>query len=286
MAEQNPSNTGFSGPTSFDPAAVPVQPAATVMIVDDRPDLQVLLIKRNTKMVFAGGMWVFPGGRVDPGEADDFEPHCRGLTDADASAILSVESGGLAYWVAAIRENFEEVGLILGSYRDGRPVDTDGLVSDRRHLNQGQLKFLDMVLRHRLVLDASAIHYIAHWVTPLGSPRRFSARFFITRPPAGQTAQHDESETVDWAWMRPADALARFEAGEIVMMTPTIRMLRCLTGFEDAGQVMAAAGANLSAEQVRVQYRADGSYTVLLPGDPGYEDGDPKRESGWIKLRP
>ena len=108
----------------FDPVAVPIQPAATVMIVDDRPDLQVLLIKRNAKMVFAGGMWVFPGGRVDPGEADDFEPHCEGMNDAEASRIMGMESGGLAYWVAAIRENFEEVGLLLGQGRDGSPIDT------------------------------------------------------------------------------------------------------------------------------------------------------------------
>ena len=73
-------------PTDFDPNTVPIRPAATVMIVDDRPDLQVLLIERNANMTFAGGMWVFPGGAVDPGEADEFEPHCDGLDDAAASA--------------------------------------------------------------------------------------------------------------------------------------------------------------------------------------------------------
>lgn len=270
----------------FDPVAVPIQPAATVMIVDDRPDLQVLLIKRNAKMVFAGGMWVFPGGRVDPGEADDFEPHCEGMNDAEASRIMGMESGGLAYWVAAIRENFEEVGLLLGQGRDGSPIDTMKLEGDRDRLNSREANFLQIVRAHGLHLETSGVHYVAHWITPLGGPRRFSARFFVTRPPAGQIAQPDENETVGWDWMAPRKALERFDRGEITMMSPTVRMLRSLALFDSAEHVIEAATSNLPDERVRVNYLSDGDYTIVMPGEPGYEEGDEDKENGWVRLRP
>ena len=256
------------------------------MIVADRPDLQVLLTKRNSKMAFAGGMWVFPGGAVDPGEADDFEPHCEGLDDSSASAILGIETGGLAYWVAAIRENFEEVGLLLGRRRDGLAINHSDFAGDRDRLNQREGRFLDVVTRCELVLDTSAIHYVAHWVTPMGSPRRYSARFFVSRPPPGQVVHLDESETVGWAWMTPSMALERFESGQITMMTPTVRMLRSLALFDSADHVLQAASAHQSDERVRVYDRPDGSYTIVVPGEPGYDAGDAEKESGTIRLRP
>ena len=119
----------------YDPAAVKIRPAATVMIVADRPELEVLLIKRSSKMVFATGMWVFPGGAVDPGEADNFEPYCDGLDDAAASEILGIEHGGLAYWVAAIRENLEEAGLLLARRKDAEPLTSEMIATDHQQLS-------------------------------------------------------------------------------------------------------------------------------------------------------
>ena len=86
--------------------------------------------------------------------------------------------------------------------------------------------------------------------------------------------------------MSPQDALARFDAGDMVMMTPTVRMLRSLALFDSADAVLHAASAGLADEQCRVRYEADGSYTVVLPGDPGYEEGDPTVETGFVRLRP
>jgi len=270
----------------FDPAQVPIRPAATVMIVDDRPDLQVLMIERNAKMVFAGGMWVFPGGRVDPEDADEFERHCEGLDDAAASDLLGVESDGLAFWVAAIRENFEEAGLLLGRSRSGQPPAAEALAEERRRLHSGDTTFLDIVKAHDLVLDTHAVHYVAHWITPLGSPRRFSARFFVTHPPEGQNITHDESETVGWTWVSPKAALAAFERKEMVMMSPTVRMLRCLNLFDSAADIMAAASMNLSDERARVRYEPSGGYTIVLPGERGYDEADQEKENGWVRLRP
>jgi len=270
----------------FDPTKVPIRPAATVMIVDDRPDLQVLMIERNPKMVFAAGMWVFPGGRVDPEDADEFHTHCEGLDDAAASELLGVDTDGLAYWIAAIRENFEEAGLLLGRSAGARALPLTELAHERQRLHQREMTFLDIVKNHNLVLDTHAVHYVAHWITPIGGPRRFSARFFVTRPPVHQQVTHDESETVGWAWMSPKEALAAFDRKEMVMMTPTVRMLRCLNLFDSAEQVMACASMNLSDERARVLYEPDGSYTIVLPGESGYEGADQEKENGWVRLRP
>jgi 8-oxo-dGTP pyrophosphatase MutT (NUDIX family) len=276
----------MSSEKDFDPHAVVIRPAATVMIVDDRPELQVLMIERNARMVFAGGMWVFPGGAVDPGEADDFEHYCTGLDDHHASERLDLAEGGLAYWVAAIRENFEEAGLLLGRTRDDSAIDAKAFSHARSDLHDGRCTFLDIVKQYDLVLDTSAVHYVSRWITPLGSPRRFDARFFVSTPPDNQDVVHDENETVGWDWISPHEALARFERKEMVMMTPTVRMLRSLALFESAEEVMTAAAANLPDERARVRYDPDGNYTIVLPGDRGYDDGDTKRENGWVRLRP
>jgi 8-oxo-dGTP pyrophosphatase MutT (NUDIX family) len=270
----------------FDPDAVPVRPASTLMIVDDRPDLQVLMIRRNTRMVFAGGMWVFPGGAVDPGEADDFEPHCDGLTDDDASATLGIDDGGLAYWIAAIRENFEEAGLLLASRTDGRALEPRDLAASRERLHTEPGAFLGVVRDYGLRLHLRDMHYIAHWITPHGSPRRFTARFFLTRPPVGQVADHDGSETIDWDWVKPDEMLARHGAGEVQMMTPTVRMLRCLAAHGSAERIVEAARRGSDDQQVRVVYRPEGGYDIVLPGESGYDEGDREREFGWIRLPP
>jgi 8-oxo-dGTP pyrophosphatase MutT (NUDIX family) len=270
----------------FDPATVPVRPASTVMIIDDRPELEVLMMRRSTKMVFAGGMWVFPGGAVDPGEADEFEPHCDGLDDATASRTLGLDDGGLAYWVAAIRENFEEAGLLLAKRRDGGEVATADFAADRTELHAGRGSFGEFIRREDLVLTAPDMHYIAHWVTPMGAPRRFTARFFLTRPPAGQSVSHDETETIDWAWVAPADMLARHSRGELTMMSPTVRMLQTLAKFSSAKEALSAADSSSVDEEVRVVYRPDGSYHIVVPGEEGYGCADGDRETGWIRLRP
>jgi 8-oxo-dGTP pyrophosphatase MutT (NUDIX family) len=256
------------------------------MLVDDRPDLQVLMIERNARMTFAAGMWVFPGGAVDEGEADEFEPHCEGLDDAAASATLRLGHGGLAYWVAAIRENFEEAGLMLAVKREGGVVESAELADCRRELHAGDVSFLDVVRRHELLLDTSTMHYTARWITPLGGPRRFDARFFVTTPPAGQEPTHDELETVAWRWVSPAEAIARYERKEMVMMSPTVRMLRCLNLFGSAEEIIETASANLSDERARVRHEPDGRSTIVLPGERGYEDADEEKENGWVRLRP
>jgi hypothetical protein len=147
------------------------------------------------------------------------------------------------------------------------------------------MSFGEVITAEEVVLDAARIHYVAHWVTPLGSPRRFDTRFFLAAAPPGQVAAHDDTEVVHHEWVTPAAALARWHADEMAMMSPTARMLMCLTPFAVASDAVSAAALDLEPHQIRVR-RDEDAYHIMLPGDPGWEEGDPETEFGWIKLRP
>ena len=151
------------------PDVVPARPAATVLLVrdDDPSGVEVFVLRRTANAVFAADMYVFPGGRVDDVDhAAELEPYCDGLDDATASARLGIDKGGLAYWVAAVRECFEEAGVLLAHRRDGGPLVVDE--ADRKAVHAGELSMEQLCKRDDLVLDLSQIRYIAHWVTPVG----------------------------------------------------------------------------------------------------------------------
>ncbi len=268
----------------FVPEDVPIRPAATVMLVDDRPDLHVLMQRRAARHVFAPDMWVYPGGKVDPADAEDAAPHCDGLDDVEASRRLGIEWGGLAYWVAAVRECFEEAGVLFSSGGLDH-VDPERLAQRREALNHHDDDFVALIAEEGIRLDLGALHPVGHWITPMGTPRRFDTRFFVASFPAGQIAVHDDREAVDSAWLRPGDAVADWRAGKLSMISPTVRMMMCLQTFHDAAQVVAAAAAGYEPQAVRV-LRDEVVYEIMLPGDDGYEKGNPETEFGWVALRP
>lgn len=269
----------------YDPDDVEIRHAATVMLVDDLPDLHVLMLKRTAKVVFGSSNWVFPGGRVDPDDhLGDFDRVTSGLTDAEASQRLGVDSGGLAWWLAACRETLEECGMLLAANAPLDPADSErSVLAMRQRVQRNEGVFVDELVRHGFLIDATTIEEVARFITPLGPPRRFDARFFVARAPAGQTPRHDDSEIVDWEWVRPADALDRWRAGEFEMMSPTVRMVDCLSRYRSADEVMDAARLRSAYRRVRV-IDPDGEYRVVLPGEPGYEQADLEVESGWVRL--
>lgn len=231
---------------------VPVQPAATVMLVrdcDEYNDLEVFLLRRNVGSVFGGGMFVFPGGRVDPSDRHaSAEAACAGLTDATASQVLGLDCGGLAYWIAALRECFEEAGVLLArSIATGEEVHFGDVATHDRHaiarhlIHAGSVSLADFCEAEGLRLMTNEMRYVSHWATPRGSPRRFNTRFFIARNPQGQQPRHDRGETVESLWVRPTVALDRERRGELEMMTPTIASLQFLTQFRSA---LGAMGSN------------------------------------------
>jgi 8-oxo-dGTP pyrophosphatase MutT (NUDIX family) len=270
---------------------IPAKPAATVMVVRNAepdvsgrpgasepgatdPGVEVFVLRRTSGAAFGAGMFVFPGGRVDV--ADDgpaIEPYVDGMDDAVASRQLGIETGGLAFWVAAIRECFEESGLLLAAARSGGPPAPEP--ADRVAVHRGELSMIELCRKHDLVLDAGALRYVAHWVTPVGeTPRRFDTRFFLAAAPAGQHGVHDDAETVDSRWVRPADALRDAEQGELMMMPPTIANILFLDGCTDAAAALAKADAAGPPRRIHPKIRRDASGALVsfsMPVDPDYD---------------
>jgi len=274
----------------FDPETVPIRPAATVMLIDDRPDLQVYMLQRNANTVFAGGMWVFPGGAVDhQDDASYYKDIATHRTDAEASELMALPTGGLAYYMAAIRETFEEAGILLALHAEDEsplvisPEDTPRFNNYRDMLNAGEIELKTILENENLLADVGQMHYVARWITPLGSPRRFDARFFIARIPSNQIPQHDDNELVNSAWLTPHHILERIDREEMVLMTVTARMIRSLALFKSASQVIESAAQNLSDQRARVDSKTG---KITMPGEPGYDDGLTDVETGWVRLRP
>ncbi|WP_420451629.1 NUDIX hydrolase [Ilumatobacter sp.] len=261
----------------FDPTTVPIRTAATVMLVrdahDGEPGVEVFMLRRTGDAAFGAGMYVFPGGRVDDVDrADEIEPFCRGLDDADASRQLGIDAGGLAYWMAAIRECFEEAGILLAERRDGGTLD---LADDDRHaVHDGTLSMVELCRRDDLVMELATTQYVDHWITPAGEARRFDTRFFVTEAPEGQDGLHDEKETVDSLWIRPETALRRADDGELMMMPPTLKNLRWLAEHDTAGAAVEAGVAIERPAVVLPKLRVDDDGRVLgvaMPGDDDYD---------------
>jgi len=271
---------------AFDPTTVPVRPAATVMLVrDGDAGLEVFMLRRTLSAAFASGMYVFPGGRVDDADhAEELEVICDGLDDTSASGILQIEHGGLAYWVAAIRECFEEAGVLLAAEAVGRAgagevvrFDDDDVIARfetaRRAVHGGELSLSALCAQENLVLTTDGIHYVSHWITPVGESRRFDTRFFLARAPQAQEPLHDDHETIESLWVKPADAIARFHAGELGMFPPTLANLEFLAPFDTADDALAAAAVVGPPPAILPKLRidADGKVNgIALPSDADY----------------
>ena len=267
----------------FDPRTIPIRPAATVLLVRDAPrGMEVFMLRRTLSAVFASGMYVFPGGRVDDSDGTEaMSQCCSGRDDSEASALLRVPKGGLAYWVAAIRECFEEAGVLLATHNaTGNVVQfSDSSMADRftaaRHrIHDGDLSLIDLCHQEDLTLVTGDIHYVSNWITPLGERRRFDTKFFLARAPEAQDPLHDDKETIDSLWVRPEEALAKCDAGELAMLPPTIGNLRFLLehGSIDAAMAVAQKVGVPTPVQPRLRYDSDGKVTgVVMPWEQGYE---------------
>jgi 8-oxo-dGTP pyrophosphatase MutT (NUDIX family) len=223
------------------PASVAIRDAATVILVSDRPDLHVLVLERTGRAVFGPGATVFPGGAVDPDDAAAvLADRIIGLNDEMASVDQGITRGGLAFRVAALRECFEEAGILLARHAEtGELVDhDDALVSGRGQLNAGGLAFAELLAARNLVFDARELRVFSHWLTPLGAPRRYNTWFFVAAAPDGEEGTHDDNELVASDWVRPADALAQHAEGLIDLIFPTEMSLRALSHYDNAHDVL------------------------------------------------
>ncbi len=224
-----------------------IRKAATVLVVrQGESAIEVFMVQRPGRGAFPN-LHVFPGGKVDDG--DDRLGHlCHDLSDAAASKMLSVSAGGLRYYVAAVRECYEECGVLL-AYRDGalfQPADDaehrrfDGY---RNALTSGDLSLLDVAEREGLRFATDRVRYFSHWITPEPAPARFDTRFFVAAMPPGQRAEGHQRETVSGVWVTPARALADHDAGRWQMIHPTLTSLRTVANYDDVSALMAAVAA-------------------------------------------
>jgi 8-oxo-dGTP pyrophosphatase MutT (NUDIX family) len=251
-----------------------IRSAATVMLVRDAPDLEVFVLRRTAQAVFGPGATVFPGGAVDPADAAAVS-RVVGADETAASTELGLAEGGLARRVAAVRECLEEAGILLARSEQDHAFAAPR-AEWRDALNAGHATLAQVLEAERLVIDARDLRVFAHWLTPLGAPRRYDTWFFVARAPEGQDGAHDDSELVASEWVRPTDALRRHEHGEIELILPTMRSLAALARFRSVDALFAALDAVPRDEQERPLVVADASgERVLLPGD------EPRRATSW-----
>lgn len=261
-------------------ASVAPRPAATLILVRDSPEgLEVFMMQRTHKAAFVPGGYVFPGGALDAADNDAFFASCGGMDDALASGMLGVDAGGLAYLVAAIRECFEESGLLLARDRSGEMVKLAGQPEEleyaalRKRLAAAELDFADFCRSRHLVPAFDDLAYVAHWITPAGVPRRFDTRFFLAVAPGSQTPAHDDGETIAHEWLRPAEALSRHRAGELDMMFATVKTLELLDRFGNAQDLLQHVRSieSVPVNRPRVSTGIKGR-RVLLQGDHAYAE--------------
>jgi glyoxylase-like metal-dependent hydrolase (beta-lactamase superfamily II)/8-oxo-dGTP pyrophosphatase MutT (NUDIX family) len=257
------------------------RPAATLILVRDAgTGMEVFMIRRTQSAAFMGGAHVFPGGGVDASDASaELAAHCEGLDDAEASRMLGLEQGGLAYWAAAMRECFEEAGLLLAHDADGEYADLNQaqraqvFAQWRESVRAGRATLADLCREHRLRLAAGRMVYYSHWITQPGRPRRYDTRFFVAEAPSAQTPSHDNSETVDHVWIPPAEALERHRRGELTLVFPTIKTLESIARFNTAAALMefARSPRKMPTMAPRTASSREGN-KLLVPGDYAYAE--------------
>jgi 8-oxo-dGTP pyrophosphatase MutT (NUDIX family) len=193
---------------------------------------------------------------------------------------LGIASGGLAYWVACIRECFEEAGVLLARHESTGDVvrfDDDATAKrfeeERENIHDGSVALLDLCKREGLRLTTDDIHYVSHWITPMGEKRRFDTRFFIARAPQAQEPLHDDGETIESFWISPQEAIERAHEKDLMLMPPTKANIEFLLPYKTADEVLEAAAQVGMPQTILPKLKIDSDGRVVgiaMPGDPEY----------------
>jgi 8-oxo-dGTP pyrophosphatase MutT (NUDIX family) len=249
---------------------VPCVPAATILLVRDSSDgLEVFMVERHHKIDFATGALVFPGGKVDPADNDPtLAAHCQGAE--------GLEDAARAMRIGAIRETFEEAGVLLARPRgESELVSADRLrrieTAHRDALNAGERTMTELVVKEDLVLATDLLVHFAHWITPSFMPKRFDTDFFLVPAPADHLAVHDGGESVDSVWTTPAAAVAAADSGERTVIFPTLMNVKKLGLSATVAEAIQSAECQpVVTVFPRIEDR-DGERWMVLPAEAGYE---------------
>lgn len=252
-------------------------PSASVVLVRDADEndgvgFEVLMVRRHRNTSF-GSADAFPGGTVcaDDGRVDDF---CTGVDSDAANRRLGTRSAGLDFYSAAIRELFEETGVLLAR---GYSLPDRNLADQRVALARGELSWSRFLEDHELILDTGALQYVSHWEAPLDFPPRFSTRFFVAEMPRDQHVRHDGRELVDSRWVSPSRALQLGREGKLNLPFPTMKNLEALMDFRNRRELMQWARSrwqNGVRKMRGVVVEEDGMRRIVLPGEPGYPEDE------------
>lgn len=244
--------------------------SATVLIVRDAAEMEVLMVKRHYQIDFAAGALVFPGGKANDEDAD---PAWDALTDGDYGPVQQDAR------IAAVREVFEESGLILARPKEARGTDADLVGPDvadrlapfRQAVDRQEKSFLELIRENDLVLALDSLVPFGHWITPIMMPKRFDTYFYLAPAPATQLASHDGRETTDSMWISAAKALEMEASGEATIIFPTRMNLRKLATAESVAAAKRDFGAETVITVLPEMTKDDtGTPCLRIPEVPGY----------------
>lgn len=262
--------------------ATPKKATTVILLRECAPEgFEVFLLKRHEKSSFMGGNFVYPGGKVDREDGSlELCSYSRGITFEDAHPIfgrtLSPEES-FAYWIAGIRELFEESGILLAYDHDGNPFeykneeDRRRFIDYRDQLQKGKMTICQIAKESNILLALDQLYYYAHWITPEARSERFDTRFFLARHPEGQEASYDQKETIEGIWLSPQRALEENLNRKIALSPPTLKTLEDLSWFKSIEEVF----NSLKGKEIRpilpILTKITGDPIIVFLWDPDYE---------------
>jgi 8-oxo-dGTP pyrophosphatase MutT (NUDIX family) len=263
--------------------AVTPLPAATIILLRDCMDenFEVFLMQRDKQQAFMGGAYVFPGGRMDANDCETaLAGFILGVSPSEARTILNEpeldDKTALGLYLCAIRETFEESGVLLAQRVSGGKLDFSNdetmarFARYRRQLHDSEITLLQFAIQEDIRFQLNQIIPYSHWITPEVESKRFDTRFFIARMPTGQAPIHDALEMTGSTWMTPAEALDRHKTGEILLMPPTLKTLEELADFSSIDLVFSATCRKQIQPILPQAFFEDKGFGVKLPHDPEY----------------
>jgi len=262
--------------------AMPKKAATVILLRNKEPEgFDVFLLKRHEKSSFMGGNFVYPGGRVDRDDGSlEICSLSKGMKLEEAQKILKgtfSPEESFAHWVAAIRELFEEAGVLLAYDQKGNLFrvrnreEQEKLLNYRKLLQEGKTNIYEIAQKEDLLFALDQLHYYAHWITPEARSQRFDTRFFLTRYPPAQEASHDQKETTAGIWITPKKALEENLKGDVILSPPTLKTLEDLSRFKSIEDIF----HSLKEEDIRpilpVLTKISKNPLIIFPWDPEYE---------------
>ena len=262
--------------------AIPKKAATIILLKDKEPcGFEVFLLQRHENSSFMGGNFVYPGGRVDRDDSSlQIRSFSKGITSEEAQRILGgtfSPEESFAYWIAAIRELFEEAGVLLAYDQKGKLLrlrnqgEQEKFSNYRGLLQKAEIGICEMAKKENLSFALDQLRYYAHWITPEARSERFDTFFFLARYPSGQEATHDQKETTAGVWIRPRGALEENLRGGTVLSPPTLKTLEDLSRFKTIDEVFASVKNAEIRTILPVLTKISSGPMIIFPWDPEYE---------------